>query len=102
MNTPKDPFDNLVLDEEEQAIEDALERGEFEEIPDLESTRKMLKEAAHRYTNLNTTKPITLRVKQMDLIKIKAKAERNGLPYQTMLSALIHDFAEGKKDLVIK
>jgi hypothetical protein len=28
MSIPKDPFDGLVLDEEEQAIENALENGE--------------------------------------------------------------------------
>ncbi|HET9098682.1 MAG TPA: hypothetical protein VFN51_03640 [Candidatus Saccharimonadales bacterium] len=97
-----DPNANLVLDDEEQAIEDAIERGEYEELPNLENTKKMLKEAADRYLELNKTKPITLRVKQIDLIKVKAKAERNNIPYQTLLSALIHDFADEKKSLIIK
>lgn len=102
MKLPKDPFANLVLDEEEQAIEDALERGEYINDPNFEQSKTMIEEAAKRYLELNTTKPITLRVKQTDLIKIKAKARRNSIPYQTMLSALLHDFADGKKDLVIK
>jgi predicted DNA binding CopG/RHH family protein len=97
-----DPFDGLVLDDEEQAIEDAIKRGEFEESPDFENTKKMLEEAARRHRQLNTTKPITLRVKQLDLIKIKAKAKRSNLPYQTLLGAVLHDFAEGKKELSIK
>lgn len=98
----KDPFDGLILDEEEQAIEDAIERGEYQDDPDFENTKKLVEEAARRYLKLNTTKPITLRVKQTDLIKIKAKAKRNSIPYQTMLSVLLHDFAEDKKELVIK
>jgi predicted DNA binding CopG/RHH family protein len=98
----KNPFDNLVLDEEEQAIEDALELGEYESDPNFEESKKMIQKAAQRHTELNKTKSITLRVKQIDLIKIKAKAARNGLPYQTMLSVLLHDFADGKRDLVIK
>lgn len=102
MKIPKDPFANLVLDEEEQAFEDALERGEYISDPNFKQSKKMIEEAAKRHLELNTTKPITLRVKQTDLIKIKAKANRNGIPYQTMLSALLHDFADGKKDLVIK
>jgi predicted DNA binding CopG/RHH family protein len=102
MQIPKDPFANLVLDEEERAIEDALERGEYVSDPNFKQSKKMIEEAAKRYKELNTTKPITLRVKQTDLIKIKAKANRNGIPYQTMLSALLHDFADGKKELVIK
>jgi predicted DNA binding CopG/RHH family protein len=60
----------------------------------------MLTEAAARYHQLNTSKPITLRINQLDLIKIKAK--RNNIPYQTLLSAVVHDFAEDRKELKIK
>lgn len=98
----KDPFDGLILDEEEQEIEKALEKGEFVSDPNFKESKKIIEKAAKQYTELNKTKPITLRIKQADLIKIKVKADRNGLPYQTMLSALLHDFAEGNRDLVIK
>lgn len=97
---PNDPFDGLILDEEEQAIEDSLE--EYVSVPDFENSKKLIEEAAKQYRELNTTKPITLRVKQADLIKIKAKAKRNNIPYQTLLSAAIHDIAEDKRDLVIR
>ena len=98
----KNPFDGLILDEEEQEIEEALERGEFVSDPHFEESKKIIEKAAEQYIELNKTKPITLRIKQADLIKIKIKANKNGLPYQTMLSALLHDFAKGHKDLVIK
>jgi predicted DNA binding CopG/RHH family protein len=98
----KDPFDGLILDEEEQEIEKALESGEFVSDPNFKESKKVIEKAAKQYIELNRTKPITIRIKQTDLIKIKVKADRNGLPYQTMLSALLHDFADGKKDLVIK
>jgi predicted DNA binding CopG/RHH family protein len=95
------PFVNLVLSEEEKKLEEALEAGEFEENLDFENTEKMLKEAVSRYKQLHTSKPITLRVNQLDLIKIKARAKRKNIPYQTLLSALLHDFAEGEKQLTI-
>lgn len=98
--TLKDPFKGLVLDEEEQAIEDSSE--EYVSAPDLAEARKLVKDAARQYVHLNTSKPITLRVKQTDLIKIKAKAKRNNIPYQTLLGVVLHDFAENKSDLVIK
>lgn len=97
-----DPFANLVLDEEETLLEDALSRGEFEKDPDFEKTKAMLEEAASRYLELNNAKPITLRVNQLDLIKIKAKAKRQQIPYQTLLGALLHDFAEGERELNLK
>jgi predicted DNA binding CopG/RHH family protein len=101
-NSKKDPFTDLVLDEEEQAIEDTLERGEYEENPNFESTKKMLEAAARRHRELHTSKPVTLRINQLDLIKIKAKAQRSNIPYQTLVGAVLHDFADGQKELVIK
>jgi predicted DNA binding CopG/RHH family protein len=97
-----DPFANLVLDEEEKLIEQALETGAFEENPQFEDTKKMLQEAASRYLELHKSKPVTLRINQLDLIKIKAKAKRKNIPYQTLLGALLHEFAEGEKELSIK
>jgi predicted DNA binding CopG/RHH family protein len=70
----KDPFADLVLDEEEKELEVALESGKFEEDKNFEDTKKMLEEAARLYRQLRTSKPITLRINQLDLIKIKAKA----------------------------
>ena len=97
-----DPFANLILDEEEKLLEQALERGEFEKDPHFESTKQMLQEAASRYLELHNSKPVTLRINQIDLIKIKAKAKRKQIPYQTLLGALLHDFAEGERALVLK
>jgi predicted DNA binding CopG/RHH family protein len=102
MSNINDPFSNLVLDEEEQLLETAFEKGDFEEASDIEDTKKMLIEAAERYRQLNTSKPITLRINQLDLIKIKAKAKRNNIPYQTLLGAVVHHFAEDRKELKIK
>jgi predicted DNA binding CopG/RHH family protein len=62
----------------------------------------MLKAAARRYRQLNTSKPVTLRINQLDLIKIRAKAKRNNIPYQTLLNAVVHDFADDKRELKIK
>lgn len=99
---PQDPFKDLILDEEERLIDEAIQRDEYVDDPDFVNGKKLIEEAAGRYLKLNTTKPITLRVNQMDIIKIKAKAKRSNIPYQTLLSAAIHDFAEGKRELIVK
>jgi len=95
------PFTNLVLDEEEKQLEESLEKGEFERDTDLQATKTMLEEAASRYLELHNSKPVTLRINQLDLIKIKAKAKLKNIPYQTLLGALLHDFAEGERELRI-
>lgn len=92
----------MVLDEEEKLLEQSLARGEFEEDPHFDNTKNMLQEAASRYLELHNSKPVTLRINQLDLIRIKAKAKRKQIPYQTLLGALLHDFAEGERELILK
>lgn len=87
---------NLKLQTQEKRIEKALERGEFIRSGDLAKTKKLFKEAVKNYQELNKTKRITIRVNNEDLIKVKAKAKKNNLPYQTLLNALIRQFAEGR------
>lgn len=91
-----DPFENLVLDEYEQDIEDALERGEFVSDPNFAENKKMFEEAARRHIDLENSKSITLRIKKKDLIRLKAKAARNKIPYQTLINLLINNYTEGK------
>ena len=102
VNNLIDPFANLMLDVEEQSLETSLEKGDYAESSDLSKIKEMLEEAANRHQQLRTTKPITLRINQLDLIKIKAKAKRNNIPYQTLLGAVVHDFAEGQIELKIR
>lgn len=94
---PQDPFNGLILDEGEQATEDLAE--EYVSVSTIKNGKNLVEEAARQYVQLNTSKPITLRVKQTDLIKIKAKAKRSNIPYQTLLSAVFHDFAENKEEI---
>ncbi len=95
-----DPFKNLVLDKYEKKIEDALERGEYVTVEDAE-LNKMLEEAAKNYIELRKTKRITLRVKNEDLIKVKTQAQKHQIPYQRIINALIHQYAEGLTHIVI-
>lgn len=98
-----DPFQNLVLDTEEQEIEDAFERGEFTRVrgKELERTKKLLQEAAKNTIALRKSQPITLRVNTHDLLKVKAKAQAKRIPYQTLLGAVIHQYADGKSRMTI-
>ena len=102
MSDITDPFNNLNLDEEELEIESALERGEFEQVPDFANRNQEIELSARLNRQLRTSKPVTLRINQLDLIKIKAKAKRSNIPYQTLLGAVLHDFAEDKKEIKLR
>ena len=89
-------YDNIELDEEEQWIEDHLE--EFEPAP--EWVGKSLREAAKNppiivKSEKPNKKVITLRLIDKDLKALKAKATEEGLPYQTMITSIIHKYLNG-------
>lgn len=100
-NKKFDPFKNLVLDEYEQELEDVFERGEFVSDPDFAKNKKMFEEAAKRHIELEQTKSVTVRVKRKDLAKLKAKAARNNIPYQTLINLLINSYTSGKTKLTL-
>ena len=88
-----------TLDAYEQRIERALSRGEYKRTDDSDSIIKLFKDAAKNYRILQKSKPITIRINQEDLLKVKSKAKKSRIPYQTLLSALIHHFAEGRTQI---
>ncbi|MCH7730214.1 hypothetical protein IID21_01635 [Patescibacteria group bacterium] len=93
---------SLPLDNYERELDNFLNKGEFRRVGNFQETKKMFQEAAKRHKELLKTKRITIRVNQEDLLKVKAKAKRVRIPYQRLLNALIHQFAEGKREIKIK
>jgi len=72
------------------------ENKEKEEwISDLDKKEKKKYEAYARYS-LNKQRRINIRMTERDLNKIRAKAIEEGIPYQSLISMLIHKFNEGK------
>lgn len=94
------PLKNLHLDPYEQEIEDALERGDFVEVPLTAKIKKEYADAA-KYTLALEKKDarLNIRMKHSDLRAIRSKATANGLPYQTLIATLLHHFAIGKVNI---
>lgn len=91
------------LDDYERELEKFLDKGEYISVPkkEFEETKKMFQEAARNYFEMKKSKKITLRVKNEDLIKVKAKAEKTGIPYQRLIRTLIKQYSEDKIHLTI-
>jgi predicted DNA binding CopG/RHH family protein len=96
MNTTKKPkhpgFDAPFLDDEEKAIFEAVERGEYVSVKPRAQALKEWQQAAR---NTLRKKPITVRVQVRDIAKIKAMALAQGIPYQTLVSSILHRYASG-------
>lgn len=84
----------IFLDDEEKALIEAYERWEFISSSSLESRKKDLKEAFK--TTSSKRKSINIRVLEADIQKIKTKAIEEWLPYQTLISQVLHKFSTWK------
>lgn len=87
------------LDNYENDLEAFLDKGEFESTDNFEATKQMLKEAAGQFSELQKSKSVTLRINQGDLLKIKARAKKSNIPYQTLISLLVRQYVEGNNEL---
>jgi predicted DNA binding CopG/RHH family protein len=101
MTKKKDNPDINLLDdpEEEREILEAYYKDQLEPVENPEKRKKQLRQYAR--ATLSKTKHISIRVSEKDLRKIKAKAVETGIPYQTLIGSLLHQYASGKIAVLI-
>lgn len=80
------------LDDEEKKLMKSLEKGEW--VSDFNQSIKREYQKYAKYS-LSKQKRINIRMTERDLKKIQVKALQEGLPYQSLISMLIHKFNEG-------
>ena len=79
------------LDNEEKQILEEIERGEWKPVKDFAKRKKELMQIARN--TLNKTKNINLRLSERVVARLKTKAAKEGIPYQTLASSALHRFA---------
>ncbi len=84
----------IKLDKYEKEISRAIDRGEFKRIKNFKKEVAHFRAAARE--TLNKTRNINIRLSSRDLQKLKAAAIREGLPYQTLISSVLHKYSETK------
>lgn len=79
----------MKFDAYEQELLDAVESAtQFERVKDYDDEIVMAQEAARNF--LNKTKNINVRLPKYDIIQLKRKSAELSIPYQTILTSLIH------------
>jgi predicted DNA binding CopG/RHH family protein len=84
----------VKIDKQEKAILDSVERGEWRTIPALEKESDRYKKYAR--ATFRKDKRINIRISERDLIKLQRRAVKEGLPYQTFISSILHKFITGQ------
>ena len=94
MRKKKDIFD-VELDAEERDMLASLERGEWKTVPHIKAVKKQVRQAATNYLRRTKEKRISIRIFGDDLEKLRVCAEDEGLPYQTLVTSILHKYTTG-------
>ncbi|HEY5998290.1 MAG TPA: antitoxin [bacterium] len=78
---------------EEKKIVESYERGEWRTVKGLKGKGRLLRTAARN--TLQKDKRINIRMSSRDLNQVQVIAAQEGLPYQTLISSIIHKFVAG-------
>ncbi|MGR3317757.1 MAG: CopG family antitoxin [Candidatus Anammoxibacter sp.] len=76
---------NIKLTKEENEIESNIDKYVKVSKREKEEIEKVIDNAVNK-------RSITLRINDNDLEKIKFEAEKDGLPYQTLISSVLHKY----------
>jgi len=83
----------MKLDEYEKELLELDEAGKIQ-FTKVDSKEKSALMAAARET-LQKDKRINIRMSGRDLLSLKRKANRFGMPYQTLISSILHQYVSG-------
>ena len=79
---------------EEKAIIEYVESNHVISIDNVENEKNRYMQIA--LSQMSKKKAISIRLLESDIERIKAKSLSQGLPYQTLISSLIHQYATDK------
>ena len=81
------------LDHEEREILSAIERGAWEAVKP--SKTELAHYARIAKATLRKDQRMNIRISKADLDRLKAKAAEEGIPYQTLVSSVLHKYVSG-------
>ena len=80
------------LSKEERTLLDAIEKGEFESTLTEQRRSELERAAANTFRK---DKRINIRISNRDLLAVQSRASEEGIPYQTLVSSIIHKYLSG-------
>jgi len=84
----------MKLSKEEKELLESVEKGEWKRVPNFKQEAKRFQEAAQ--ATLRKDKRVNIRMTERDLVHFQKKAMEEGLPYQTLISSVLHKYINGK------
>ncbi|MBL6990276.1 MAG: hypothetical protein ISR65_10880 [Bacteriovoracaceae bacterium] len=82
---------------EEKTTSDQLAKGKYKSVSKREKSKyaHAAKSEINRRKEVRKEKRINVRLTNEDLVHLKDKAQQEGLPYQTLVTSIIHKYLNG-------
>jgi predicted DNA binding CopG/RHH family protein len=90
----EDEMAKIKLDKEEKDLVDSYERGEWKSVKNLK--KEIEKHRGYACQTLKKDKRVNIRISSMVLDEIQIRAVEDGMPYQTLISSILHRFVTGR------
>jgi predicted DNA binding CopG/RHH family protein len=84
----------MKLTREEKLLLDSVEKGEWKRVPDFE--REAARYADVARATMRKDKRVNIRMSERDLLRFQKTAVQEGLPYQTLISSVLHKYINGR------
>ena len=85
---------NIEYTREELELLESIEKGEWKSIKNLEEEKERYQNYASN--TLKKDKRVNIRMSERDLKELQKKALEEGIPYQTLISSLLHKYINGR------
>jgi predicted DNA binding CopG/RHH family protein len=81
-------------DDEERALIEGIEREEWREVENMQEAMAEAREIASATTAKSAR--MNIRISEADLRALKARAIEEGLPYQSLVTSVLHKYVSGR------
>ncbi len=78
---------------DEQDLIDSTETGEWQSLGDVPGRRALWAEAARGVLD-GKRRRISISIPERDLARLKTRAAEEGMPYQTLINSILHQYVE--------
>jgi len=82
------------LNREERELRAAVERGEWKSVASVKSESRRYQRYAQ--ATFKKDRRVNIRISGTDLEALKKRAVEEGIPYQTLISSLLHKYVSGR------
>jgi len=84
----------MKLYDDEKELFESIEKGEWSSVGNLSQEIAVAKEAAE--ATYGKDQRMNIRISSRDMSSLKVRAREEGIPYQTLVSSIIHRYLTGR------